>query len=435
MDKTKNQKLNLIQSTSLVIGNMIGVGIFMLPASLSKYGSISIFGWIISGIMAFIIASIFRNISYKFKDNNNPIDYLETVFGDFTGFFVIWGYWVSILLVNASIAIAITSYISVFGDITNRSDITLPVSILIILIIAFINYNGIKKTGNFQLLTTTLKIIPLITTIFLGFYFFDINHFFPLNLSLETNFKAITITTTLTFFAFLGIESASIPADKISNPKINIPKSTMIGTVITFCIYLFSMIALIGIMHPNEIYMSNAPFADATGVILGDYGKKIIALFAIISGLGALNGWTLLQIEIPKRLSEKGLLGKNFSEINSKGVPHKTLFISTLIVIILILANYTKSLNNIFTFLILTSTFCSLMLYLFISFSEIIIASKNIKHKLSFRNIIRGIISLFFILWLIIGVGYESIISGLILLSLSVPIYIYQKKNDRYKKN
>ena len=219
MEKTKNQKLNLIQSISLVIGNMIGVGIFMLPASLSEYGSISIFGWIISGIMALLIAVIFRNITYTFNDSNNPIDYLENIFGDFIGFFIIWGYWISILLVNASIAIAITSYLSVFTDIIQKREFAILISILIVLVIAFINYNGIKNTGNFQLITTILKIVPLITTIFLGVYFFDINNFFPINLSSETNFKAITITTTLTFFAFLGIESASIPADKISNPK------------------------------------------------------------------------------------------------------------------------------------------------------------------------------------------------------------------------
>ena len=305
------------------------------------------------------------------------------------------------------------------------------VSILIVLVIAFINYNGIKNTGNFQLITTILKIVPLITTIFLGFYFFDLSNFFPINLSSQTNFKAITITTTLTFFAFLGIESASIPADKISNPKKNIPKSTMIGTIITFCIYVFSMIAIIGIMHPNKIYMSSAPFADATGFIVGNYGKNIIAIFAIISGLGALNGWTLLQIEIPKKLSNKGLLGKRFSKVNSKGVPYQTLIFSSIIVSMLILINYTKSLSTIFTYLILTSTFCSLMLYLFISFSEIIISFK----KINFSRIIRGILSLLFVMWLVIGVGYESIISGLILLSFSIPIYIYQKKYARFKKD
>ena len=418
MDKIKNEKLNLIQSISLVIGNMIGVGIFMLPASLSEYGSISIFGWILSGFMALIIANIFRNISINFKGKSNPIDYLETIFGDFVGFFVIWGYWISILLVNASIAIAITSYSSVFLDIDDKSEFAIPMSIFIVILIAIINYNGIKNTGNFQLITTLLKIIPLFTTIILGFYFFDLNNFFPINLSLETNFKAITITTTLTFFAFLGIESSSIPSDRISNPNKNIPRSTMIGTIITVFIYIFTMIAMIGIMHPNEIHLSSAPFADATGVILGENGKKIIAIFAIISGLGCLNGWTLLQIEIPKNLSNKGLLGKRFSKLNSNGVPYQTLIFSTIIVSILISINYTKSLTNIFTFLILTSTFCSLMLYLFISISEIIMNfKKNSYDKVSIQ-LLRGVLSLFFVLWLIIGVGTESIISGLSLIHI-----------------
>ena len=428
MDKIKNEKLNLIQSISLVIGNMIGVGIFMLPASLSEYGSISIFGWILSGFMALIIANIFRNISINFKGKSNPIDYLEPIFGDFVGVFVIWGYWISILLVNASIAIAITSYSSVFLDIDDKSEFAIPMSIFIVILIAIINYNGIKNTGNFQLITTLLKIIPLFTTIILGFYFFDLNNFFPINLSLETNFKAITITTTLTFFAFLGIESSSIPSDRISNPNKNIPRSTMIGTIITVFIYIFTMIAMIGIMHPNEIHLSSAPFADATGVILGENGKKIIAIFAIISGLGCLNGWTLLQIEIPKNLSNKGLLGKRFSKLNSNGVPYQTLIFSTIIVSILISINYTKSLTNIFTFLILTSTFCSLMLYLFISISEIIMNfKKNSYDKVSIQ-LLRGVLSLFFVLWLIIGVGTESIISGIVLLSFCIPIYIYQKK-------
>ena len=176
------------------------------------------------------------------------------------------------------------------------------------------------------------------------------------------------------------------------------------------------MIAMIGIMHPNEIYLSSAPFADATGVILGENGKKIIAIFAIISGLGCLNGWTLLQIEIPKKLSNKGLLGKRFSKLNSNGVPYQTLIFSTIIVSILISINYTKSLTNIFTFLILTSTFCSLMLYLFISVSEIIMNfKKNSYYKVSIP-LLRGVMSIFFVLWLIIGVGTESIISGMILL-------------------
>jgi len=429
MSSSKNIKLNLRQSISLVLGNMIGVGIFMLPASLSQYGSISIIGWIISGLMALFIASIFRRLSSKFPGKSGAFHYTEKSFGEFIGFFVIWGYWVSILLVNASIAIAVTSYSTVFFDFLNITNFAMIFTILILLVIAIINYYGVKSAGNFQLITSLIKIIPLLITIVIGFYVFDIDNFFPINSSNESNFNAINITTTLTFFAFLGIESATIPADRIENPKENIPRATMIGTIITILIYLLSMIALIGIIPTDEIANSNAPFADAIGAVLGDNIKKTIAIFAIISGLGSLNGWTLLQIEIPKSLAKRKLMGKIFEKKNKNDVPYLGLIISTFLVTCLIIMNFSKNLTDLFTYLILTSTFCSLMLYLFISISEFTILVKQ-KKPLSYlkTSLFTGIPSFIFIVWLIYGVGYESIISGLFLLSFSIPIYIYQKK-------
>ena len=140
--------------------------------------------------------------------------------------------------------------------------------------------------------------MPLLITVIVGFFVFNTDNFYPLNISGETNFEAITVTTALTFFAFLGIESATIPADGIKNPEKTIPKATIIGTTITLIIYILSTIALMGIMHPSEIANSSAPYADATGMILGDYGKNIIAIFAIISGIGCLNGWTLSKISL-----------------------------------------------------------------------------------------------------------------------------------------
>ena len=256
MSSSKNIKLNLRQSISLVLGNMIGVGIFMLPVSLSQYGSISIIGWITSGLMALFIASIFRRLSSKYPGENGAFYYTEKSFGEFIGFFVIWGYWVSILLVNASIAIAITSYSTVFFDFLNITNFAMIFTILILLIIALINYNGVKRAGNFQLVTSLIKIIPLLITIVIGFYVFEISNFFPINSSEDSNFNAINITTTLTFFAFLGIESATIPADRIENPKENIPRATMIGTIITILIYLLSMIALIGIIPVSYTHLT-----------------------------------------------------------------------------------------------------------------------------------------------------------------------------------
>ena len=428
MNNIKNNKIELKESISLVMGNMIGAGIFMLPVSLSKYGSISIFGWIISGIMAFILASIFRKLSKKYPGESGPFHYTEKSFGKFIGFFVIWGYWISILLVNASLAIAVTSYSTIFIKNLNDPVLSLSFAVFIIILIGIINAFGIKKVGQFQFITTILKIIPLLATIIIGFFVFNLSNFTPINISQETNLEALTITTALTFFAFLGIESATIPADGIKNPKSTIPKATIIGTSLTFLIYVLSSIAIIGIMSPSEIVLSNAPYADAMGFVLGESAKSIIAIFAIISGLGCLNGWTLLQIEIPRSLAKKKLLGSIFSDKGSNRVPTKGLIISIILVIILLCLNYTKGLTNIFTYLILTSTFCTLILYLFISLSEIINVFKNKKSLSEYSgSLATGIFAFLFCIWMIIGVGIESIISGIILLSLSIPIYIYQK--------
>lgn len=434
MHNIENNKIELKESISLVVGNMIGAGIFMLPVSLSVYGSISIFGWLISGFMALILANIFKRLSIKYPGESGPFYYTEKSFGEFVGFFVIWGYWISILLVNASLAIAITSYSTIFISNLENTKFSLPFAITIIFFIGFLNLRGIKKVGKFQFITSILKVLPLLLTIFISFFVFDLSNFTPINISQETNLEAITITTALTFFAFLGIESATIPADKIKNPEKNIPKATIIGTTLTLFIYLFSSIAIFGIMNPSDIAVSNAPYADAIGIVLGDYGKIIIAIFAIISGVGCLNGWTLLQIEIPKNLSEKRLLGTFFSETNSNGVPYKGVIASTIIVCILIGINYSKDLSNLFTYLILTSTFCTLILYFFISLSEIIIVFQKKKNFSSnYKSLLSGITAFMFSIWIIVGVGYESIISGVILLSLSLPIYIYQKNYAKHK--
>jgi APA family basic amino acid/polyamine antiporter len=425
-----DNKIEFRESITLVIGNMIGAGIFMLPISLSEYGSISIFGWIISGLIAIALAKIFKKLSKKYPGESGPFTYTNIFFGEFIAFIVVWGYWVSILLLNASLAIAVTSYSTVFIPELANQYYNISFSIFIIFIISIIGYKGIRGIGNFQFYTTVIKIIPLILTVIIGFLFFNIENFFPLNISTETDFKAITISTTLTFFAFLGIESATVPEDKIKNPIENVSKATSYGVGFTFILYILSTIALIGILSPEQIQDSNAPFADAGGVIFGDYARYIMAFFAIVSALGCLNGWTLLQIELPKNLSKNNLFPEVFSKENSNKVPISGLIISNIIVVSLISMNYSKDLSNIFTYLILTSTFCTLILYLLLTIGEIVLIFKNKKYL---RTNFISIPVFLFLIWMIIGVGYDSILLGLLLLSISIPIYFYQKYYARYK--
>ena len=378
------------------------------------------------------MASVFKKLSREYPGESGPFTYTKKYFGEFTAFLVVWGYWISILLLNASLAIAITSYSTVFLPILKNQYYNIFFSSFIIIIISTISLSGIKGIGRFQFYTALIKLIPLILIIFLGFLFMNVEYFYPINISNETDFRAITITTTLTFFAFLGLESATVPDNKVQNAKENVSKSTIYGVIFTFFVYLLSSIALFGLLSPEQIQHSNAPYADAGGIILGDYAKYIVAIFAIISALGCLNGWTLLQIELTKNLSKNNLFPKIFMKENANSIPSSGLIISNTIVVLLIVINYSKDLSNIFTELILTSTFCALILYFLIALGEIL---KIFENKKNLKSNFISIPLFLFLIWIFVGIGFNSILLGLALFSLSIPIYFYQKYYARNRKS
>lgn len=114
MTKETNKKLGLLQTTSLVVGNMIGSGVFLLPAALAVYGGISMIGWLVSSIGAIILAIVFAHLSRRFPKAGGPYAYTRLGFGDFPAFLVAWGYWISIIATNAAITVALLSYLTVF---------------------------------------------------------------------------------------------------------------------------------------------------------------------------------------------------------------------------------------------------------------------------------------------------------------------------------
>ena len=226
----KNQKIGLLAATSLIVGNMIGAGIFVLPASLAKYGGISILGWIFTASGALILAKIFSNFSKILSgQSGGPYLYSKVVFGDFIGFLVAWGYWISCWINNAAIAVAIVSALSFFFPvlITNPFYATL-IGLIFIWFFTWTSSKGIKSSGNIQIFTTIAKIIPLLFIIIAGLFLFDYNTFPSFNITEKSNFEIFPIVSVMTLYAFLGIECATIPANNIKNPSETIPTATML---------------------------------------------------------------------------------------------------------------------------------------------------------------------------------------------------------------
>ena len=429
MIKTK-YKLGKWSSTSLVVGNMIGAGVFMMPALLAVYGGISLIGWILSAMGAIMIAALFSQLSKLVPGKQGgPYAYTRTGVGEFPAFLVAWGYWISVWTTNAALSVAFVSYLAViFPFLELNVTYSVGMAILVLWLLSWYNTLGIKKVGRLALITTILKVIPILLIGIWGLFFINLDYFQPLNLSSESNFMAIVMTITLTFFSFLGIESATIPADNVQDPENTIPFATKWGTLIAAAVYIISSMTIMGLISPEELSNSSAPFADAASFLWGGGGKYLIAIAAVISVFGALNGWILIQGQMPEAIARDKLFPAVFAKNNKMGVPAIGIFISSLLATILIIMNYAGGLMKIFEFMILVSTVSVLIPYLFCA---VALVNINKDEKLRFRRISTlslAIGTCLFAIIALIGSGKEAIIWGVLFLLLGVPVYFMLKR-------
>lgn len=404
---------------------MIGSGIFLLPASLASFGGISIIGWIVSALGGLALAKVFSELSKMFPQTGGPYTFTKQGFGDFPAFLVAWGYWISICCTNAAIAVTMLSYLSTFFPILNTSPFAAAITGLgAIWLLTYINTRGVKEASWIQLVTTILKLVPLILVAIVGLFFIEIAHFQPFNLSGESDLSAITATATLTLFAFLGIESATIPADNIDNPTVTIPKATIIGTWVATFVYILGSIAVMGIIPPETLQNSAAPFADAAVVIWGESARNWVALGVVISTFGALNGWIMMQGQIPMAAAKDKLFPKLFGKVNENNMPAAGLMFSSLLISGLMLMNYSKSLVKTFEFMILLATLTCLVPYLFSTATHLLFSLRSGK-KWSW---IWGSLAFLFSMWAIVGSGAEIVYYGFLALMAGIPVYVWIKR-------
>lgn len=432
------QKLGLWTSASLVMGNMIGAGVFLMPATIASYGSIGIIGWFFAAIGAFLVAKVFANLSKMMPiSDGGPYAYSQKGLGNFAGFLVAWSYWVSVWVTNAAITISFVSAMSTFFPLlVTHTFASVSLGLTTIWFLTWVNTLGVFTSGKLQLITTILKILPLLIVSIGGLYFFDIQNFMPFNTSGMSNWAAITATTTLTFFAFLGIECATIPSGSVENPAKNVPKATLLGTYFATFIYLLSAVSIMGMIPANELEKSVTPFSDAAEKFLGYSGRYWIGAGAAVAAFGALNGFILIQGQLPYAVAKDGLFPSVFTKKNQQGVPVFGLLISSIFITLFMAMNYTKGLADQFKFLILLATSISLIPYLFTTAAYLVLtiqAAKKEKLVLLIPSLL-FIAAFAFSLWVVIGTGEEAVYWGFVLLMMGVPFYVFMIWMNSSKK-
>ena len=182
MRNTKlKRSMGLWMATALVVGNMIGSGVFLLPASLAgTAGPISMFGWVFTGAGAIMLALVFAGLGRALPRTGGPYAYAKRAFGDFIGFQTAWGYWIAAWAGNAAIAVAFVGYLAVFWpQVGTEKLLGALVGIGVIWLVTAINILGVRETGRVQVVTTVLKFVPLAVIGIVGLFFIDGGNYTP----------------------------------------------------------------------------------------------------------------------------------------------------------------------------------------------------------------------------------------------------------------
>jgi APA family basic amino acid/polyamine antiporter len=423
------RSMGLWMATALVVGNMIGSGIFLLPTSLAaEAGPVSMIGWAFTGAGAILLALVFANLGRALPRTGGPYAYAKRAFGDFVGFQTAWGYWIAVWAGNAAIAVAFVGYLAVFWPAAGTDKLLgALVGIALIWLLTATNILGAREGGMVQLITTVLKFVPLAIIGVVGLFFIDGGNYEPFAPH-GASVSLLSTTAALTLWAFIGLESATVPADEVKDPERTIPRATIIGTVLATVLYVVATVSIMGIIPTDQLAASTSPFADAAGQIFGGGWDKVIAAVAMISTFGALNGWILLQGRVPLAAAEDGMFPTPFAKVHGeRKTPVFGLVVSSVLVTALMLMNYTKGLVDAFTFVILLATLTTLVPYAFSAAAQVwlwLVEGEKFEIKHMVRDVVIATLAFAYSLWAIAGAGDDIVTKGFLLLLGGIPVYI-----------
>jgi len=411
---------------ALVVGNMIGSGIFLLPANLAPYGLNAVIGWVVTIAGSMCLAAVFAALARSLPAASGPYDYVRLALGEPTAFFVMWSYWISIWVTNAALSIAAVSYLSSLAPATFATPgVATLVAISFVILFAGVACTGARTAGGVQIVTSILKTLPLAAAIVIAVMVLGGGGEVAEYSQVPVTPNGVAGAAALTLWAMLGFECATVPASRIRDPERNIPRATIIGTLIAGLIYLAASTAVFVLLPAGAAAASSAPFADLVGNYWGREAATAVVAFAVISCLGALNGWVLLQGEVTLALAHRGVFPRWFAAVNRRGMPVRAQVAGALLSVALIAANYTRGLTELFGFVILLATAATLVLYLFGAFSALRMMKEGRLRRGSL--LVVTILGTVYAIWTFYGAGLEATAWGAVLLATGVPVYFLMR--------
>ncbi|MHB8911073.1 MAG: amino acid permease [Lysobacter sp.] len=414
---TIDRPLGFWSATALVVGSMIGSGVFLLPAALAQYGGASLIGWGITLCGALLLALTFARLAMRWPQTGGPYVYARNAFGELPGFVVAWSYWVSIWCANAAIAVAFAGSVgAIFPAATATPVRAAGCALAGLWVCSAINLAGVREAGRMQVVTTVLKVLPLVLFGGVALWFVEARQFHPFNPTSDSLPQVAQATVALTLWAFLGLEAATVPAGSIRDAERTVPRATIVGTLIAGVATILACTAVLGLLPAEVLKDSQAPMADTARLLWGPAAGIALAVVAAVSCFGALNGWVLISAQLPLAAARDGLFPSLFARLDAHGTPVVGVLVSGALASALVVSNYSRSLVQVFTFSILLSTAATLLPYVVSSAAWLWRGAGGTSRTIAAA-------ALAYSLYALAGIGGESLLWGAVLVAAGLPVY------------
>lgn len=416
--------LGVWAATALVVGSMIGSGVFLLPAALAPYGAASLLGWAVALAGALLLAATFARLAVQWPHTGGPYAYTRRAFGEGAGFAIAWSYWVSIWSGMAAIAVAFAGSLGALFPALTATPLRAALCALAALwACTLVNLAGLREAGRVQVLLTALKLLPLLLFGLVALWWLEPGRYVPFNPSGQPLPRVANTTVILTMWALCGLEVATVPAGAIRDPARTIPRATVLGTLLAGVATLLACTVVIGLVPADVLKTSGAPMADAAARTWGPWAGRTIAALAAVATLGAINGWVLVCAQVSLAAADDGLFPRAFARRDRRGTPTFGLLVGSSLATVLVIASYSRSLVALFTFILLISTAAILLPYTASSAAWLRCGRGGGR--------IVAALALLYSLYALSGAGAEALAWGAMLLLAGIPVYAWMHRARR----
>jgi arginine:ornithine antiporter/lysine permease len=434
------QKLSLFALTMMVVGGMVGAGIFSLPRTFAgATGPIgAIIAWLIAGTGMYMLARVFQALAERKPDLDAGVfAYAKAGFGDYPGFLSAFGYWIGSCIGNVSYWVLIKStlgaFFPVFGD--GNTAAAIIVASIGIWLFHFMILRGTQQAAVINSIVTVAKVVPILVFILILFFAFKLD-LFSYNLYggdlTEGVFEQVRATMFVTVFVFLGIEGASVYS-RFAKKRAHVGRATILGFVIvTSLMVLVTLLPYAVLQRADIAGMRQPSMAQVLEAVVGHWGAVFISVGLLVSVLGAYLAWSLICAEVLFTAAKTKDMPAVFAHENANKVPSTALWATNIVIQLIVITTYWS--RDAFALMLNLTSAMALIPFLFVAAYGLMLTRRGetyeVRPEERRRDLIIAAIATIYTIFLLYAGGLKFIVLSAVLYAPGTALYFWARREQ-----